>query len=147
MSRRHEPPPPMATLMDIRAVLGQGMLILDVTQAAKPVAVNTTTAGWSIRSEIAESQVADFRRSCKSHFASCSLARWLMSVDYEDPVCAASSGKWATATVQVRPPHAMNRSLHFFHSSSKPKCFVTRFVTKNAALVVVRITSIVAASE
>ena len=30
----------MATLMNIGAVLGQGMLILDVTQAAKPVAVN-----------------------------------------------------------------------------------------------------------
>lgn len=37
MSRRHEPPPHMATLVNMGAVLGQGMLILNVTQAsAKP---------------------------------------------------------------------------------------------------------------
>ena len=47
--------------MDIGAALGQGMLILDVTQAAaKPGAVNTTAAGWSIRLKILKSQVADF---------------------------------------------------------------------------------------
>ena len=47
--------------MDIGAALGQGMLILDVTQAAaKPGAVNTTAAGWFKRSEIPKSQVADF---------------------------------------------------------------------------------------
>jgi hypothetical protein len=71
----------MATLMNIGAALGRGTLILGVIEtAAKPVAVNTTTAGWSIRSEITESQVADFRRTCKPQIAACSPVRRVKSL-------------------------------------------------------------------
>src|ERR1019366_8062161 len=52
----------MATSMNTGAVLGQGMLILDVTRtAARSGPVNPTKGGWSKRSEITESQVAVFR--------------------------------------------------------------------------------------
>ena len=89
MSRRHKSPPPMATLMNTGAVLGQGMLILDVTQAAaKPGPVNPTTAGWFKRSEITESQVADFRRTCKPQIAACSPVRWLQSSDHQTWIAA-----------------------------------------------------------
>jgi hypothetical protein len=70
--------------MNTGAVLGQGMLILDVTQAAaKPGPVNPTTAGWFKRSEITESQVADFRRTCKPQIAACSPVRWLQSMNHD----------------------------------------------------------------
>ena len=100
MSRRHEPPPPMATLMNTGAVLGQGMLILDVTQAAaKPGPVNPTTAGWFKRSEITESQVADFRRTCKPQIADCSPVRWLQAFDHQT---------WIAARRATSPPTLRN---------------------------------------
>jgi len=75
----------MATLVNMGAVFGQGMLILGVTRtAARLGPVNPTKGGWSKRSEITESQVAVFRGVANHALLLVRLVRRVMSANQPD---------------------------------------------------------------
>jgi hypothetical protein len=57
-------------------------------RGSRGMAAKQPSGGWSTRSEIAGSQVADFGMSCNSHIAAGSPAHWLQAFDHQTWIAA-----------------------------------------------------------